>query len=618
MSFQVNSNNGAQNLELAFQSIKSSVPFTEKINKEQARVIADKNINLFMQQFDNDYERAIEAAKSLEIKASIKESREDKNLYKVAGQMKLLLEARKLEAQSVKNLNTDIFIPKTPTEKAPVNGVKLSELMEANLNVFSIIYETDPSAILWCMAPLPSLEELKADLKLLKNGDLSPDQLKELRAKHSHHLENLTSISLQGSAQAKLYPYCLLALYESSRRDGKLAIDPKGNNMFHYAAILNDSDSIKKGAQLLKSLGQDLSGLNSSSKKGFTPLYAAIRQKNYDAIKSLLENGADVNCKSLGLSMLHVAVSSQDLQSIKLLLAHKEIDMTALNSEKQSVAHLVALINTPEEILEQLKKHPEFEKAGNKPDIYGFNVVDIKTKKIIDISQPILIEKLTKYLEVNGRNTQVIDQEGMCNGLAFLAQYYGSKGKQEGFFKALEVIAQWDGDKDSLKSEKEVKGLRERYNLDEYSDLADFFEQWTNDIVWFMHTYHLGGNSNLQSKREDQLEIIKGENNPLNVNFMERGTKSDNYTKELLQNKLEAYKDSPGTILEFGGAGHKTSARVLEDGKIFYYDPNCSSEISILDSMEELSELIIDTKYKMLGKQTEPTFELEFLAYKFF
>jgi hypothetical protein len=69
----------------------------------------------------------------------------------------------------------------------------------------------------------------------------------------------------------------------------------------------------------------------------------------------------------------------------------------------------------------------------------------------VAIDQGRLIEKISAYLAINHRDTKVLeDKDGVCNGLSFLAQYYGSKGKQEQFFQALESIATWDGKKQSL------------------------------------------------------------------------------------------------------------------------------------------------------------------------
>lgn len=308
------------------------------------------------------------------------------------------------------------------------------------------------------------------------------------------------------------------------------------------------------------------------------------------------------------------------LENVKLLMEQKGLDFAAKDGLHRNALHF-ALQNhaSNTEIIEYLQ--PKFSQLSNsEPDVYGLTIEKMQSSEhLVKINMTKVQDKLTQYLKLKEQDIGVIDPEGMCNGFAFLAQYYTAIGKQEAFYKVLEGIVEWDGEKNSLEDAQLASEL-EKKGMPGYLNTADVMEQWTNDIVWFMHTYvnieKLEGRTTTQSDREEQFSAIQGKNNPLHINTLEK-PESNPVTKEILIKKLESYKDKPGTILEFGGGGHKTSAQVLEGGKIFYYDSNFPFKADLFDSAEQLADVIISTKYKMLGIDHDPKFQLEFMAYNF-
>jgi ankyrin repeat protein len=104
--------------------------------------------------------------------------------------------------------------------------------------------------------------------------------------------------------------------------------DKDGHIALHEAAYgenidKNNKDSIEKYNETVKFLIESGSDVNSQNKDGFTPLCSACRMGHLEIIRSLLQNGAEINLTDfqIGLSPLYIAVLYGHLDIVKLMLS---------------------------------------------------------------------------------------------------------------------------------------------------------------------------------------------------------------------------------------------------------------------------------------------------------
>lgn len=229
------------------------------------------------------------------------------------------------------------------------------------------------------------------------------------------------------------------------------------------------------------------------------------------------------------------------------------------------------------------------------------------------IDQSRIIDNMILYLDLKHRDTEVINKGGVCNGLAFLAQYYASIGREEEFFISLESMSAWDGKLSSLKAPSRIPRI--------YSNLGKLFDQWINDISWFQQTYlKVASLPNLeissQRRRIQQFEMIKATNESKEIGLISSPIFYNGITADQLAELLSIWSWYPNTIIEFGGSRHATSARVLTDGSISYYDPNIPNRLNPYYFAMELVHVIQDYKYKLLGFSADKM-ALEVMAYQY-
>ena len=132
----------------------------------------------------------------------------------------------------------------------------------------------------------------------------------------------------------------------------------------------------------------------------------------------------------------------------------------------------------------------------------------------VEISQNRIINNMISYLDKKHRDTSVVNKGGVCNGLAFLAQYYASIGREDEFYICLESMSSWDGEMESLSNSTRIPLV--------YHNLDRLFDQWINDISWFQQTYlKIASLPNLeissQRRRVQQYEMIKGTSESKNI-----------------------------------------------------------------------------------------------------
>jgi ankyrin repeat protein len=236
-----------------------------------------------------------------------------------------------------------------------------------------------------------------------------------------------------------------------------------------------------------------------------------------------------------------------------------------------------------------------------------------KTTPAVNIDQARIIGKMIKYLELNQRDTSVINLKGVCNGLAFLAQYYASLNLEDEFFVALESMSAWNEKKETLKTATRIPYM--------YANLGKLFEQWINDISWFQQSYiQVASLKNLeishQRRRIQQFDMIKRSNDDRKIALLSSPIMYKGLSKDQLAELVEIWSWYPNTIVEFGGQRHATSSRVLADGSICYYDPNMPVRLKPVASPQDLARFIQETKYKLLEFPYEKM-TIEIMAYQY-
>ena len=87
---------------------------------------------------------------------------------------------------------------------------------------------------------------------------------------------------------------------------------------FHEACVINDTRTIFLHLQKK----QDP---NAYDENGITPLNTAVQNRNLEAARLLINNGADINKKNeSGLTALHIAALHGNMEIIELLFAQEE------------------------------------------------------------------------------------------------------------------------------------------------------------------------------------------------------------------------------------------------------------------------------------------------------
>jgi len=131
----------------------------------------------------------------------------------------------------------------------------------------------------------------------------------------------------------------LESLLNTASIDEINASEKKGITPLHLAGATDFYQAVK----LLIDHGADV---NSKTSSGFTPLHWAASKNAVDAVELLLANGADVNAKAKsGITPLHWAASKNAADSIKLLLA-AGADINAKTQLSYTPLHL-AVKNDP-------------------------------------------------------------------------------------------------------------------------------------------------------------------------------------------------------------------------------------------------------------------------------
>ena len=146
--------------------------------------------------------------------------------------------------------------------------------------------------------------------------------------------------------------YALLLILGTHTHAMAMIRNPKAASELFQAILQNNRENIRK----ILATGQlDVNYLLYPNKT--TALHVAAKSGKVDAIKALLESGADVNLKSgLNQTPLHTAVVGLRLPAVKALLEAPDIDSTAQDNWGQTALDLAKAIPVDSEETKELKQ----------------------------------------------------------------------------------------------------------------------------------------------------------------------------------------------------------------------------------------------------------------------
>ena len=484
--------------------------------------------------------------------------------------------------------------------------------------------------------------------------------------------KNGTSWKIISFARTRLFQRVQMnyLLQNSSYKQG-LACDQNGNSAIHLAATLGDLKALEETKKILKTGFQNDYGQDFEKSPDFlkiyhakllawqnmpnidyliTPLMKALSNSQYAFAEALIKEGVDINAQDkMSRSIVHQAIQSGNgnTQNLDFCLQLEGINPCLREVEGMMPLHLAASKNK-KNCVEKLLKDSRIQAHLNDTDVYGRTALRIalqeKNDSIIrlllndpsaDVSKlpgygvkpPMIsmdhIEKqLIQYLTLLG-NSVLIDPQGICNGLGFFAPYYFDRGKINDFFNVLELIATWDRQLETLKNKESVRGL-----TGDYQDFGNLINHWINDIVMMQGEYEpirvgsSGEFPHFQINRPQQFDILKKTDSNLTIDpilppfesFIQEGFPK--MSREQLAEFLSICSCMPRTCLELRSPGHLTSGYVLDDGRIFYYEPNYLYRTKIFENPDEVAESIQNIKHRFAGRNWK-TMSEDLMIYRY-
>src|SRR3990167_1880218 len=394
----------------------------------------------------------------------------------------------------------------------------------------------------------------------------------------------------------------------------------------NYAAEIGDVEFINT----FFDANQSVLPLLSLDEFKVNPLLSAIENKQYKALEALL-SFIEVDPKDeYAYSPLHVAAERGDWESAEILfnfkvseekqhrpininrqdrlgrtplflalekghvdmarkLLNRNPDVTITTFTGETLFH--AAINCPHEFQKELASIIHSSELESKRNIYG-QTPEEYIKRFDSISQEKIIEKIGYYSLLNYRDQNYFSSDGYCNALSFLYQYFHSKNMQT-FRSLLNTITTWDPLNDDLENIPIAP-------LDRlFKTKSEVFETFINWLNWYQHINKISKYSLLeQSDREFQFED--------DICYVIKNLEYDEISKEQFRELQEIFISFPINMrIESGGAGHIVSYNIIDDSstcqkKFNYYDSNLDVALPIHIDSKELTEIIIDIKYKMM------------------
>lgn len=317
-----------------------------------------------------------------------------------------------------------------------------------------------------------------------------------------------------------------------------------------------------------------------------TALLFAVQNNKEKCVEYLLTQ--DPNMKALdndGNNVLHLAIQTNNLSLLNLILLHKNLNIKKLLEQKNifGISPLQMTVQSQKDAVATI-----FEKyLGTSASFNSFNQIDISQNKII--------KNLLFYFKLNYRNTDLFNVNGLCNGLSFLYLYYCAKKMKKYFYQTLTLLVNWDGENSSLYVPFE--------NIPQaafYKNLAELMEQWVNDMMWFQA--HLPFMYINQEDRLTQFNLI-GKDSQLEPRDIFNSIKfsySEGQIKEIFHYFIMM---PPGTSLLMNCEKHILSVYKDEKGAVCLYDPNIKLRVEDIYDPHRLMTIIRNYLFILLNLQ---------------
>ncbi len=386
------------------------------------------------------------------------------------------------------------------------------------------------------------------------------------------------------------------------------------DSMMTHAASNNRAD-------LLQWLVNHEGKVNTKLRFSESPLIAASKNNNLEALNFLIKNSADINYQGKNKETAFLAaVSSGHLQIVERLIEEKA-DLLSTNTIGNTALHYATIKNNTD-MISLLLKQPEAKKLLETQDIYGMTPLDYaiarnyspaiklldpsreeltgKSAPFLAIDQNPVMRKMRYYLSSQYRDLDFFSTIGHCNGFDPLHDMYAYKGMGNYYFDTLRLMVAWDGTQEALEKPFDNTMPQSKY----YKNLAELFEQWTNDIIWFQHStvekLYAEGTKPDQKNRAFQYQIIgNAEMRPVLISNPGYGyTDIERFTEDI---NLFSKRMLPDIRLEIGGS-HVTSTYINAQNEFSYYDSNFSRKARPIKDAAEFAKIVIDTKIIALGK----------------
>lgn len=342
---------------------------------------------------------------------------------------------------------------------------------------------------------------------------------------------------------------------------------------------------------------------------GNSAIHVAAQKGNWRIIQILLNHGVDVNQVNregnvaLGVALLF---DHKNLAS-NILHCEQKPNITILNYASESLLHILAKSNINYD--EFLKENPELCQLLSIKNIYGYTpdeTRDFLIKQRIKTAQGFFIPKIIYYHKIHYRSLEFISEDGYCNGLIFLWHYYNSKSLD--LFQTLELLSNWSGYDEHLTCSPPAP-------LDkEFTCIKEVFENFISVMTAFQQWSEISGKTFGGSLRKEQLAVFFKSMNVFFYPFQLPIQVNKKQLKELLLFFTYLPK---GMRIELHAGEHATGFKIVENNKYAYYDPNFHYSLSENLDFDALVKIIINFKYKLLGKMNDDKCYIDFIAYRF-
>lgn len=258
-----------------------------------------------------------------------------------------------------------------------------------------------------------------------------------------------------------------------------------GYNAFMYA-VLHNKPNVMEHMEWLLSRG---AYINTSNKKGVTPLIISIRNQNIEIVSWLLQHGANVNKKCKRRSPLTYAVSYDNIDIVKLLLAYNAKGKNTLkyavdNNKYENVKLLLEYECSVQSVCNafmmaikrgyidmiQLIYHDDLLEIK---DMNGYTPLLLVVKSAVYSKEDSIYLHVAQFLLEKGANVHVLDNEGndafywacynMNKNMVALLMHHGSKinhTKVPPYYKMYKILVTYMMDEE-LYSANKLSNLKE-------------------------------------------------------------------------------------------------------------------------------------------------------------